>query len=54
MRSGREYKQASPDSDKKSPRFLGCILFGSSYKRPSLDKRFKRDFDKLIAHIGPL
>ncbi|GLU00730.1 hypothetical protein SLE2022_180760 [Rubroshorea leprosula] len=38
MGSGREYEQASPDSDKQSTRFLGYILFGSSYRRPSLDK----------------
>ncbi|KAH9731841.1 RIC1 domain-containing protein [Citrus sinensis] len=38
LRSGREYEQASTDSDKLSPRFLGYFLFPSSYRRPSLDK----------------
>ncbi|GAV90172.1 RIC1 domain-containing protein [Cephalotus follicularis] len=38
LRSGREYEQASTDSDKLSPRFLGYFLFPSSYRRPSLDR----------------
>ncbi|GLT84668.1 hypothetical protein SLE2022_028850 [Rubroshorea leprosula] len=53
MRSGtgREYEQASTDSDKpQSPRFLGYLLFGSSYKRPSLDK--STSLKEQSAHIA--
>ncbi|KAL9348284.1 hypothetical protein Peur_059650 [Populus x canadensis] len=39
LRSGKEYDQTPPDSDRLSPRFLGYFLFRSSYKKPSLDKR---------------
>ncbi|KAK1558924.1 hypothetical protein Q3G72_008345 [Acer saccharum] len=38
LRSGREYEPSSTDSDRLSPRFLGYLLFPSSYKRSSLDK----------------
>ncbi|KAM7277274.1 hypothetical protein ACFE04_019140 [Oxalis oulophora] len=53
MRSGREYEHASTDSDKLSPRFLGYFIFGSSYKRPSLDKNpsFKEQSSAHIASV---
>ncbi|RYR15437.1 hypothetical protein Ahy_B04g072185 isoform C [Arachis hypogaea] len=67
LRSGREYDQTSSDSDKLSPRFLGCFLFRSSERRQLLDKRFvcisisiqlqmetlqsRLDADFLLAHM---
>ncbi|KAK6920089.1 Ribosome control protein 1 [Dillenia turbinata] len=39
LRSGRDYEQASTDTDKLSPRFLGYFLFGSSYNRQSVDPK---------------
>ncbi|KAJ7951173.1 Quinoprotein amine dehydrogenase, beta chain-like protein [Quillaja saponaria] len=38
LRSGRDYEQASTNSDKLSPRFLGYFLFPSSFGRQSLDR----------------
>ncbi|KHG03882.1 Protein RIC1 [Gossypium arboreum] len=52
LRSGRDYEQASADSDRLSPRFLGYFLFRSSYRRPSLDK--STSFKDQSAHIAPV
>ncbi|KAL4322372.1 hypothetical protein AHAS_Ahas14G0203900 [Arachis hypogaea] len=49
LRSGREYDQASSDSDKLSPRFLGYFLFRSSERKQSLDK--SGSFKEQSAHI---
>ncbi|KAF2291149.1 hypothetical protein GH714_020367 [Hevea brasiliensis] len=38
LRSGKEYNQASTESDRLSPRFLGYFLFRSSFRKTSLDK----------------
>ncbi|CAA6666701.1 unnamed protein product [Spirodela intermedia] len=35
LRSGRDYDNATPESDKLSPRFLGFFLFPSHRKQPS-------------------
>ncbi|XP_022770465.1 guanine nucleotide exchange factor subunit Rich-like isoform X3 [Durio zibethinus] len=53
LRSGRDYEQASTDSDRLSPRFLGYFLFRSSYRRPSLDKS-STSFKEQSAHIAPV
>ncbi|KAK1260240.1 hypothetical protein QJS04_geneDACA002447 [Acorus gramineus] len=37
LRSGRDYENATAESDKLSPRFFGYFLFRSSYKRQSVD-----------------
>ncbi|XP_056160405.1 uncharacterized protein LOC115686994 isoform X2 [Syzygium oleosum] len=50
LRSGREYEQASSDSDRLSPRFLGYFLFRSSYKRQSTDYR-SPSFKEQSAHV---
>lgn len=50
LRSGREYDQASADSDRLSPRFLGYFLFRSGYRRPSLDK--STSFKEQNAHVS--
>ncbi|XP_021280084.1 RAB6A-GEF complex partner protein 1-like [Herrania umbratica] len=52
LRSGRDYEQASTDSDRLSPRFLGYFLFRSSYRRSSLDK--STSFKELSAHVAPV
>ncbi|KAK7394736.1 hypothetical protein VNO78_15273 [Psophocarpus tetragonolobus] len=49
LRSGREYDQASNDSDKLSPRFLGYFLFQSSERKQSLDK--SSSFKEQSAHV---
>ncbi|XP_020218579.1 RAB6A-GEF complex partner protein 1 [Cajanus cajan] len=49
LRSGREYDQASTDSDKLSPRFLGYFLFRSSERKQSLDK--SPSFKEQSAHV---
>ncbi|KAH1235043.1 hypothetical protein GLYMA_09G256700v4 [Glycine max] len=49
LRSGREYDQASNDSDKLSPRFLGYFLFRSSEQKQSLDK--STSFKEQSAHV---
>lgn len=50
LRSGREYEQASSDSDRLSPRFLGYFLFRSNYKRQSTDYR-SPSFKEQSAHV---
>ncbi|KAK9910352.1 hypothetical protein M0R45_034318 [Rubus argutus] len=53
LRSGREYEQASTDSDRQapsSPRFLGYFGFRSSYRKPSLDK--STSFKEQNAHVA--
>ncbi|XP_061361240.1 uncharacterized protein LOC133305118 isoform X4 [Gastrolobium bilobum] len=50
LRSGREYDQASTDSDKLSPRFLGYFLFRSSEQKQSLDK--STSFKEQSAHVA--
>ncbi|XP_034904941.1 uncharacterized protein [Populus alba] len=50
LRSGKEYDQTPPDSDRLSPRFLGYFLFRSSYKKPSLDK--STSFKEQSAHVA--
>ncbi|GMJ00926.1 hypothetical protein like AT3G61480 [Hibiscus trionum] len=52
LRSGRDYEQASTDSDKLSPRFLGYFLFRSSFRRSSFDK--STSFKDQSAHIAPV
>ncbi|XP_027350147.1 RAB6A-GEF complex partner protein 1-like isoform X2 [Abrus precatorius] len=49
LRSGREYDQASTDSDKMSPRFLGYFLFRSSDRKQSFDK--STSFKEQSAHV---
>ncbi|KAL2570373.1 hypothetical protein GLYMA_18G235800v4 [Glycine max] len=49
LRSGREYDQASNDSDKLSPRFLGYFLFRSSEQKQSLDK--STSFKEQSSHV---
>ncbi|KAL2330263.1 hypothetical protein Fmac_017844 [Flemingia macrophylla] len=49
LRSGREYDQASTDSDKLSPRFLGYFLFRSSERNQSFDK--SSSFKEQSAHV---
>ncbi|ESW11798.1 hypothetical protein PHAVU_008G060200 [Phaseolus vulgaris] len=49
LRSGREHDQASADSDKLSPRFLGYFLFRSSERKQSLDK--SSSFKEQSAHV---
>ncbi|KAK1558631.1 hypothetical protein Q3G72_004812 [Acer saccharum] len=39
LRSGREYEPSSTDSDILSPRFLGYLLFPSSYKSTSFKEQ---------------
>nr|AEL30361.1 NBS-LRR type disease resistance protein [Arachis hypogaea] len=54
LRSGREYDQTSSDSDKLSPRFLGCFLFRSSERRQLLDKSYLmsgKELSKLVAFV---
>lgn len=42
LRSGREIEQAPTESDTiSSPKLLGFLIFGSSHKKSSLDKRLK-------------
>ncbi|XP_011036838.1 PREDICTED: RAB6A-GEF complex partner protein 1-like [Populus euphratica] len=50
LRSGKEYDQTPPDSDRLSPRFFGYFLFRSSYKKPSLDK--STSFKEQSAHVA--
>ncbi|KDP28594.1 hypothetical protein JCGZ_14365 [Jatropha curcas] len=50
LRSGKEYGQASADSDRMSPRFLGYFLFRSSYTKTSLDK--SNSFKEQSAHVA--
>uniref|UniRef100_A0A6N2L826 RIC1 C-terminal alpha solenoid region domain-containing protein n=1 Tax=Salix viminalis TaxID=40686 RepID=A0A6N2L826_SALVM len=50
LRSGKEYDQASTDSERPSPRFLGYFLFRSSYNKPSLDK--SNSLKEQSAHIA--
>ncbi|XP_048132652.1 guanine nucleotide exchange factor subunit RIC1 isoform X2 [Rhodamnia argentea] len=50
LRSGRDYEQASSDSDRLSPRFLGYFLFRSNYKRQSTDYR-SPSFKEQSAHV---
>ncbi|KAI3441774.1 RIC1 domain-containing protein [Psidium guajava] len=50
LRSGRDYEQASSDSDRLSPRFLGYFLFRSNYKRQSADYR-SPSFKEQSAHV---
>lgn len=50
LRSGREYEQASTDSDKLSPRFLGYFLFRSNSRRQSSDSK-SPSFKEQSAHI---
>ncbi|XP_045793411.1 guanine nucleotide exchange factor subunit RIC1-like [Trifolium pratense] len=52
LRSGREYDQASADSDnsdKMSPRFLGYFLFRSTERKQALDK--SASFKEQSAHV---
>ncbi|KAL5572911.1 hypothetical protein UlMin_022508 [Ulmus minor] len=49
LRSGRDFEPASADSDRLSPRILGYFLFGSSYRKQSLDK--STSFKEQSAHI---
>ncbi|KAF8412209.1 hypothetical protein HHK36_000169 [Tetracentron sinense] len=51
MRSGREYEHAMADTDKLSPRFLGYFLFGSSFKKQSLDSK-STSFKEQNAHVA--
>ncbi|XP_057979340.1 uncharacterized protein LOC131165493 [Malania oleifera] len=51
LRSGREYEQASTDSDKLSPRFLGYFLFRSSTRKQSLDLK-STSFKEQSAHVA--
>ncbi|KAA8516077.1 hypothetical protein F0562_019256 [Nyssa sinensis] len=51
LRSGREYESAATDSDKLSPRFLGYLLFPSSYRRQSFDSK-STSFKEQSAHIA--
>jgi hypothetical protein len=41
LRSGRDIEQAPTESDSLSPKLLGFLIFGSSHKKSSLDKRWK-------------
>ncbi|KAF5464326.1 hypothetical protein F2P56_014410 [Juglans regia] len=50
LRSGREYEQASTDSDKLSPRFLGYFLFRTSFPRQSLEK--SNSIKEQSAHVA--
>ncbi|KAM5574389.1 guanine nucleotide exchange factor subunit RIC1 [Rosa sericea] len=53
LRSGREYEQASTDSDRQapsSPRFLGYFGFRSSNRKQSLDK--SSSFKEQSAHVA--
>ncbi|KAG6725467.1 hypothetical protein I3842_02G033700 [Carya illinoinensis] len=52
LRSGREYEQASTDSDRSSPRFLGYFLFHTSYRKQSLDK--SNSMKEQSAHVAPV
>ncbi|KAL4599126.1 hypothetical protein ACB092_11G104900 [Castanea dentata] len=49
LRSGRDYEQASTDSDKLSPRILGYFLFRPNYRRQSSEKS---SFKEQSAHIA--
>ncbi|XP_062156067.1 uncharacterized protein LOC133863927 isoform X1 [Alnus glutinosa] len=49
LRSGREYEQASTDSEKLSPRFLGYFVFRSSLRNQSLEK--SSSFKEQSAHV---
>lgn len=50
LRSGRDYENATADSDKLSPRFLGYFLFRSSSRRQSSDLK-SPSFKELSAHV---
>ncbi|XP_004301497.1 PREDICTED: protein RIC1 homolog [Fragaria vesca subsp. vesca] len=53
LRSGREYEQASTDTDRQapsSPRFLGYFGFRSSNRKQSLDK--SSSFKEQSAHVA--
>ncbi|CAK8542406.1 unnamed protein product [Lathyrus sativus] len=49
LRSGREYDQASSDSGKLSPRFLGYFLFRSTERKQASDK--STTFKEQSAHV---
>ncbi|KAK9279850.1 hypothetical protein L1049_013532 [Liquidambar formosana] len=51
LRSGREYEQASTDSDKLSPRFLGYFIFRSGNRKQSFDGR-STSFKEQNAHVA--
>ncbi|KAL5666612.1 hypothetical protein ACJX0J_026720, partial [Zea mays] len=51
LRSGRDFENATPDSEKLSPRFLGYFLFRSPYKRQSSDLR-SNSMKELSPHIA--
>jgi RAB6A-GEF complex partner protein 1 len=53
LRSGRDFENATPDSEKLSPRFLGYFLFRSPYKRQSSDlRRYTLFFTLKTASVG--
>ncbi|URD86259.1 RIC1 [Musa troglodytarum] len=51
LRSGREYENATTESDKLSPRILGYFLFRSPYRRQSSDLK-STSFKDLSPHIA--
>lgn len=51
LRSGRDYENASAESDKLSPKFLGYFLFRSSSRRQSSDLK-SNSFKELSAHVA--
>ncbi|ESQ43929.1 hypothetical protein EUTSA_v10005756mg [Eutrema salsugineum] len=50
LRSGREIEQAPTESDTLSPKLLGFLIFGSSHKKSSLDKR--SSFKEQSPHVA--
>ncbi|RLN07698.1 guanine nucleotide exchange factor subunit Rich-like [Panicum miliaceum] len=51
LRSGRDFENATSDSEKLSPRFLGYFLFRSPYKRQSSDLK-SNSMKELSPHIA--
>ncbi|XP_008679242.1 guanine nucleotide exchange factor subunit RIC1 isoform X3 [Zea mays] len=51
LRSGRDFENATSDSEKLSPRFLGYFLFRSPYKRQSSDLK-SNSTKELSPHIA--
>ncbi|KAG8059199.1 hypothetical protein GUJ93_ZPchr0002g23824 [Zizania palustris] len=51
LRSGRDFENATTDSEKLSPRFLGYFLFRSPYKRQSSDLK-SNSMKELSPHIA--
>ncbi|XP_062220514.1 uncharacterized protein LOC133919949 isoform X1 [Phragmites australis] len=51
LRSGRDFENATTDSEKLSPRFLGYVLFRSPYKRQTSDLK-SNSMKELSPHIA--